>query len=337
MKCLQTNADFVELATQLLGQPVQSVELRATGANSRVYRVNAGPKTAALKLYPPADAGGLQRLQREFASLTFLATTPASVFVPQALKKSEPLLAGLYEWVDGHAVVEHGATDIAAVAEFLAALQRAGARALEAGIQNAAEAVFSFQEAFEILEQRLDVLRAQEGRHPELIPVLERLKGLLKIMREVCERRPDFAVTLAQEHRTLSPSDFSFHNAMRTPAGSLKFIDYEHFGFDDPAKLCSDFLWHPAHTLSHDERAQFIATAASLFGGEGFIDRWRAMFGIFGLKWVLIILNDFVPGSAQRRRFSEPGADAALRRASQLRKANGLLDDVERRSMLEVK
>lgn len=338
MNCLQTtsNSDFTGLAAQLFGAPVQSVELRARGANSRVYLVRGHESSAALKLYPPQDAGGLNRLRREFGSLSFLANTPLSRFVPHAFDKDEQALAALYEWIEGEPVGEHGVRDIALVAEFLASLRVACDRAAEAKIERAAEAVFSFAEAFAILDRRLSLLREQQQQYVELIPVLARLEELLTGMRATCRQRRDFSSILPLEARTLSPSDFSFHNALRQPDGTLKFIDYEHFGFDDPAKLCSDFLWHPAHVLSQDERAQFITSAVSIFGGAEFLDRWQAMFGLFGLKWALIVLNDFMPAGARRRHFSAPEKDAVHRRALQIHKANELLDRVTQRWNQEV-
>ena len=49
--------------------------------------------------------------------------------------------------------------------------------------------------------------------------------------------------------RTLSPSDFGFHNTLRRPDGELAFLDFEYFGWDDPAKTITDFLLHPGMQL----------------------------------------------------------------------------------------
>ena len=47
---------------------------------------------------------------------------------------------------------------------------------------------------------------------------------------------------LLEQYRTLSPSDFGFHNALRTPAGTMVFLDFEYFGWDDPAKTGFGFF-----------------------------------------------------------------------------------------------
>ena len=50
--------------------------------------------------------------------------------------------------------------------------------------------------------------------------------------------------TLLPEHRCISPSDFGFHNAIKTLDG-VKFIDFEFAGWDDPCKALIDFMLQP--------------------------------------------------------------------------------------------
>ena len=42
--------------------------------------------------------------------------------------------------------------------------------------------------------------------------------------------------------RTLSPSDFGFHNALKRSDGRIVFLDFEYFGWDDPAKMTAEEL-----------------------------------------------------------------------------------------------
>ena len=50
---------------------------------------------------------------------------------------------------------------------------------------------------------------------------------------------------LDESQRWLSPSDFGFHNALAAPGAPLVFLDFEHAGWDDPAKLIADFCNQP--------------------------------------------------------------------------------------------
>jgi hypothetical protein len=129
---------------------------------------------------------------------------------------------------------------------------------------------------------------------------------------------------LAPALRTLSPSDFGFHNAIRRVDGKLIFVDFEYFGWDDPAKTISDFLLHPAMALSPAQGEEFVALCLDAFNDDDLPARLRAFYPLFGLKWTAILLNEFLPGGWSRRLFS--GVDAAEERAY----LRGQLDKAER-------
>src|SRR5258707_15893745 len=77
-----------------------------------------------------------------------------------------------------------------------------------------------------------------------------------------------FDAELPQEWRSLVPSDFGFHNSLRRPDGSLAFLDFEYFGWDDPVKLTADILLHPGKPLKPSQRTRFRQAAARLYGGD---------------------------------------------------------------------
>ena len=114
----------------------------------------------------------------------------------------------------------------------------------------------------------------------------------------------DFTQVLDPPFRTLSPSDFGFHNALRKRDGGLVFVDFEYFGWDDPAKMVADFLWHPGMDLPTELRARFYDATRSIIAGHGdsrFEHRVRALYPLFGLCWCLILLNEFLPEGWARR------------------------------------
>ena len=126
--------------------------------------------------------------------------------------------------------------------------------------------------------------------------------------------------------RTLSPSDFGFHNAIRRDDGELIFLDFEYFGWDDPAKMISDFVLHPAMELSPSLKARFVANTAG--GNPVLMERLETVFPLFGLKWCLILLNLFLPQYRFRRGLDEPASARLF--DGQLEKARLMLSTVER-------
>jgi hypothetical protein len=93
----------------------------------------------------------------------------------------------------------------------------------------------------------------------------------------------------------LSPSDFGFHNVIRRGNGSFCFFDFEHAGWDDPAKLAADFILQPEAPLSDVAARKFVELLES---GALFGDAVRRHAGQILLtqkcKWTAIILNVFV-------------------------------------------
>src|SRR5690606_1492036 len=98
----------------------------------------------------------------------------------------------------------------------------------------------------------------------EFAPVCAALTARAAAMLEPDEDEKE----LAPRFRLLSPSDFGFHNMLRRDDGSLAFIDFEYFGWDDPAKLAADFLLHAGHKLTPALAARFEAGMRALFSAD---------------------------------------------------------------------
>ena len=111
-----------------------------------------------------------------------------------------------------------------------------------------------------------------------------------------------FESKLSGLNQTLSPSDFGFHNSLERSDGRLCFVDFEYFGRDDPVKLIADFLWHPAMDLKLAQKRYWLSGTLAIFGqDEELRRRFRAAWPLYGLRWALIILNEFRQDGWQKR------------------------------------
>src|SRR5439155_8394299 len=127
--------------------------------------------------------------------------------------------------------------------------------------------------------------------------------------------------------RTLSHSDFGFHNGLRQPDGRIIFLDFEYFGWDDPAKMIADFLLHPAMDLSAQAKKNFACALFQRFADwPGLVPRVESVYPLFGLKWCLIFLNEFLPAPLARRQFAALAtAERSTLQMQQLAKAQAML------------
>jgi hypothetical protein len=159
----------------------------------------------------------------------------------------------------------------------------------------------------------------------ELVPELETIVGWSR-----ARLGRSFDDELPLSLKTLSPSDFGFHNALRIAGGSIVFLDFEYFGWDDPVKLISDFLLHPAMALSPNLKRRFASSLSARFSGTTPITRrLEALYPLFGLKWCTILLNEFLPEHLLRRRFAAlSGGDDQESQATQLTKARNMLQRI---------
>ena len=328
---LEAAGDLQGVAERLLGATATLVAATG-GGNNRVWRVESALGTHALKSYPRQAADPRDRLAAEYGALSFLATHGVEA-APHPIACDRPQNVALYDWVDGDRVVEPSEDDVEAALEFIALLKGLSRAPDAVRLPLASAACLSFGSVTAQIGARLyrlrrstegqdDVEELLEGEFAPLCAALTaRASSLLEPGEDERELRSAF--------RVLSPSDFGFHNTLRRPDGSLAFVDFEYFGWDDPAKLAADFLLHAGHRLRPELGARFEAGMRALFSTDpGFDRRLEALKPLFGLCWVLILLNEFVPERLARRAYAGAAVDAASLRARQLARARDLLESL---------
>lgn len=327
----------------LLGEAVVLLEPIGGGRNSQVYRVTcrSGRRVVA-KSYSPHPFGEQDRLRVEFSSLQFLRRHGVTN-VPEPIAADLAAQCAVYEAIDGTPMPSSTVTarDIDDVVAFLARLRALSGHPESRSLPPAAEACFSVGALTDCIEQRLCRLAAAtrdkaDGPYRALRAFIQgrfrlALDEIVRWCHAECERvgRP-VAQELPEAERTLSPSDVGFHNALRRE-GRIVFLDFEYFGWDDPAKLAADFLLHPAMELSPALKRRFVSELLSRFdsGGDALPTRLRIVYPLYGLKWCLIFLNEFVPQDLSRRDFAQREVqERGEVQAEQLAKAQRMFDQV---------
>ena len=325
------------LAERLLGQPVLAAWPVPRGGNNRIYLVDVGTTCYALKHYPRQAGDKRDRLGTEYGAISLLHDAGISD-VPAPIARSDGDGAALYEWIDGAPVDEVREAEIDAALGMLRRLAALSDDGAGADLKPASAACFSAGQVLAQIQDRFDRLGREVTAPPPALRTFldDEFAPVHHILAEHAEhrlRRAGISVDgeLASAQRLLSPSDFGFHNVLKRPAGGYAFVDLEYFGWDDPAKLVSDFLQHPGHELSPPMAERFEAGASSLFTARDpqFATRLAALRPLFGLIWCLILLNEFLPVSQARRGLDE--GEVAAAQAAQLDKARDRLMRLWRR------
>jgi hypothetical protein len=312
----------------------------ATGGNNRVYLAQIGAQRYAVKRYFVHPADPRDRLRAEYAFLEY-AKAVGLRCVPQPVACSRADHVAIYEFIDGRKLeaADLSQRHVQQALAFLRELNLPEHRRLAGGLEAASEARFSIAEHLELVQQRIDRLRAiprDSNIDLEAAAFVSRLAAVWdelqrRILASAGRSGLHLEEQLEQGNRCISPSDFGFHNALVREHDQIVFIDFEYAGWDDPAKTVSDFFSHPAVPVPIDYFEPFLQAVAG-FGDNPqlLLERGRLLLPVFQTKWCCIMLNDFLPELLQRRKFADPSLAEAARKRQQLDKAERLLRSIER-------
>lgn len=314
---------------------VREAKVRKGRGNSRIYEVasNDGQKYA-LKVYPDRQADVRPRLQTEFAACQRLALAEFPIASPIA--KDDALNWGVFRWISGVPILVPDDSFVAAAESFVRGLvQKNGSLSAAGEFAGASEACLSGAVIVSQIQSRMDRLSKVESI--ELRDFLaDVFKPLFKTSVQAAKARCGalFDSELSREQQILSPSDFGAHNAILGESGTVIFIDFEYFGWDDPVKLVCDFYWHPAMQLPEGLQERWLESCRQIFQNDAsFESRLLAYLPLYGLRWCLILLNEFLPsGFAQRVHadaIKQGGRVKIL--AEQLKKSKSLLNEISKK------
>jgi hypothetical protein len=316
----------------LSGAAVITARRVSGGRNARVWQVETPGGRLAVKQYPPPGSDGRDRFAAESAAIAFLHHN-AVQGVPELLAACATRRLAIFRWVEGvPAMPAEGAEDMDQAVEFARTLHGLRHATESASLPLASEACLSGEELVGQIERRLMKLQevvdggvAFDRLVGDVVPA--RLATAAAAMRRTWAADGiDPALPLPRERCSLSPSDFGLHNALRRPDGSLVFLDFEYFGWDDPVKLVTDFLLHPGMGLASALGRRFLDGARAVYAADDrFEERLRSLAELYVLRWTLILLNEFLPERMALRRANGLAGEPSAIRAVQQQKAQRML------------
>jgi len=329
--------DVIFWVKSIVDESIDHIEKIPGQGNSTVYQIHVSGKEAyALKYYPDKLADNRPRLKTEFQAFRLLHQYNI-INVPKVFEKDEDLNLGLYEWMEGESVIDPTLDDLKQAVDFVNQLHILSWKIDESDIKLASEACLSAADLIEQIEQRLWRIKSvsvnSQNLHRFFVQTFEPLWKKVKEESYSLWPLESRDSSLPREKQTLSPSDFGFHNALQGSGGKLTFIDFDYFGWDDPVKLTADFIWHPAMNLNSELKEKWKIAMLEIYSGDPYFeDRLNAAMPLYGLRWAMIVLNEFLPGFTERRRNAgRTGSyDERKSKKNQLAKARRYCERVER-------
>lgn len=325
---------FAELLRNANFEPeILELDACTQGGNNRTYKIKTPNGLFAVKKYFSQANDTRNRLHAEFSFLTYAhPIMPHQVPRPYGQDAKQDL--ALYEFVEGVPMTANEMTqaEIKAAADFFCALNEVNARAHAHSLPIASEACFSIHDHLELVNGRIQQLQSIEASDDEdcaamhLVNILNDCWCALSSQIRSNKTHAELHEPLQAQSRCISPSDFGFHNALRTKTSQICFLDFEYAGWDDPAKLIGDFFSQLAVPVPQDYFDFFVQHALRPFPFADLLaKRAELLRRLYQVKWCCIALNVFIPVNLARRRFANPNLDVATLKQTQLAKAEGVI------------
>ncbi|MEK9942743.1 MAG: phosphotransferase [Gammaproteobacteria bacterium] len=290
-----------------------------------MFRIRAGETDAILKLYYQVTNSSHNRLEAEYGFLDLLSEDP-SLPVPKPIARNSQLNVGIYTALPGVACDSVSANDIDLCLEFVKNINELRESPKARAIADAADACWSLDSHIDLVAGRVarlqrgvsatseENLRLLEFVENSLLPKLSEVTGGLNELRPTIQQHGG----MIDSHRILSPSDFGFHNVLRSES-DIFFVDFEYAGWDDPVKLLCDFACQPDVIVAQPQVERFWSGMADWLGGEHLFQYAQGLLRLYRIKWICIMLNEFLQEGIRRREHANVSApDVRIR---QLEKA----------------
>jgi hypothetical protein len=222
---------------------------------------------------------------------------------PNVLVFNEPQNIAIYEWIKGTHLSSIKNKHILEALRFIGKIQNVKGKS---SCELASEACLSAKHLFTQIDNRLNKLLLVDNQDLQnfLNTVFKPLWSQTKKWSNQHWPSDNITNDLDISVQALSPSDFGFHNALLED-NKLYFLDFEYFGRDDPVKLMADFVWHPGMDLSNSQKTIWLNGAFEIFTKDSNIHaRFHAAWPAYGLRWSLILLNEFLKDGWQKRVYA---------------------------------
>jgi hypothetical protein len=327
------NKEIKYLANSIYNEPIVGIEKMNGRGNSRLYKLLTNKKgNVVLKDYPDLLNDPRNRLVTE---VNALKTIESFNQTPKVVAFDKQQNIALYEWIEGVHLSNINDKHILEALKFIKNIQNVKGKD-SYGL--ASEACLSAKHLFSQIDERLErlALVSNQGLQNFLDITFKPLWSETARWSEQYWPSDNITSNLPSSMQILSPSDFGFHNALLKNNEKLYFLDFEYFGRDDPVKLMSDFVWHPGMNLSNSQKKIWLKGAFEIFKKDPNIhERFHAAWPLYGLRWSLILLNEFLESGWQKRVYANINLknQQESKLESQLNKAKNICGQIQLESM----
>lgn len=294
-----------------LGEKISSIKELPGGINSRVFKIITEKHRKLIIKQSLRQKNNYQsRMTTEFNGLKFLWRNGVRM-IPRPIIFDNKKQISIFSFIEGNKLEPQTIEmdDINQTVQFLNKLH--SLNNIEDAVKQprAAEACFSLSAYIRNIELRLKKIIRANSQNRELTKfLLKEFKPFFREIKvEIKDKTKKMKIDLKREltdgEKTLSPSDLGFHNCLKNDKGQLYFIDFEHYGWDDPAKMVCDFFLQPQVPVPYKYRKIFFEKINKYYSNNtNLVKRTPLVYMLLSLKWCLIMLNIFLETHADVKK-----------------------------------
>tara|TARA_R110001592_G_scaffold175466_1_gene414599 strand:- start:20277 stop:21332 length:1056 start_codon:yes stop_codon:yes gene_type:complete len=289
------------------------LEIVASGANNRAYHVSTNNGDFFLKAFSKHSPSSAKKLISEYRFSEYICNLDTNAYAAKPVDYCLDRLLGLYEFIDGEEITNCQLSEIQTALAFIDHINLSknvsSANSLPVA-SDSPKTLYSFTDLVSKRIKRFNELNAEDEETKRCLAFVSVIEKHLKKIEHDLQFKNDKSWRSALNKTILSPSDFGFHNALRTKHG-IQFFDFEYAGWDTPWKTLCDFFAQPAVPVSLDHIELFLNNPL-MFEVRNNLDVLPTIYELTLLKWCLIMLNEFIPDTQRRRQFAWHGSCYSL-------------------------
>ena len=269
---------------------ITSIKTINTGiSNSNTYQLYTAKNKYVCKYYPISETNcSRSRLETEILAYTILDNNKI-LNIPKLRAVNKNLNCILFDYVNGEKIRNYNETHITHAVRFIKRLKKVNFSKNRFNFL-AKEAITSINDLFSQITKRLLKLEGINTLDNSTRKHVNNIKYYLNVIRKKYQISISQNEIIPKSKLVLSPSDFGFHNAL-SYNDDIVWLDFEYFGFDDPAKLIIDFILHPGMNLNKKLARDWFLKISKIFKTDKDINmRMRQYWPLICIRWCLIIL-----------------------------------------------
>lgn len=286
--------------------------------NNQLFKISLdNKKVFLLKNYSKIHMSNWERGKTEFKALSNLWNLGFRE-IPQPISFDKNENIGIYSYEKGKILGQEEITkeDIDKSVDFLVKLHNLDNKNKKR-FSPASSACLRLKDYLDVIDMRISKIinykpeddagrKARNFLDEKVIPRIEELKKDFFSKTKGVDIEEEIPIN----EQVLTPADFGFHNILVNLNGGkkeYKFLDFEYFGRDDPARQILDFIHHvKSVNLSLELKNYFIDSYMEKRNlSEEFVKRLRLIDPLIGMTWVLIRLNVLSKEQLEHIKFAQ--------------------------------